>query len=473
MNPLSPSGIPCIAVIGGGFSGCVTAAHMLRRAVHPVRVLLFERMTDVGRGMAYDSRSPEHLLNVAAGRMGAFPDQIAGFLEWVKARLGEPGFPIAVKPDDFLPRQLYGEYVRHVLADAQSVAVPGVEFERIKGEVVDLETETGDVKVRCGDGRAFVADRVVLAIGNLPGEYPIRKPLPVYRSSYYLHTPWQPGAFAGIPSESEVLFVGAGLTSIDLILELVASGHTGKIHALSRRGLQPQCHEVATPYRDFLAGETLPNTVLGMSRRLRAEVRRAKAAGIDWRPVIDAIRPYSQTIWQGFSWSNRAQFMRHVRPFWDVHRHRVAPQVAKRLRALQRSGQVKFYAGRLTQLVEKGPGVEAKFRLRQDRGLRSVRVTKVVNCTGPRTDYSKYQHPLLANLLARGLIDHDPLALGIRATARGEVLSYRGAKVGWLYTLGAPLKGDLWECSAVPEIRAQAQIIADRLLVEWPLSKSA
>ena len=473
MNTPSTSDIPSIAIVGGGFSGTVVAANLLRRTEKPLRILLFERMTDVGSGLAYGSRCCEHLLNVPAGRMGAFPDAVDDFFNWVAARVGQPGFPTAVSPGDFLSRQLYGHYVRHVLEEARSVAAPGVELEVIKGEVVDLETETGRVRLHCGGGRAFAADRVVLAIGNLPCEYPIRRGLPVYHSQHYIHVPWRPGALAGIPPESEVLFVGAGLTSIDLVLELVGSGHRGKIHALSRRGLQPQRHLPVAPYHDFLAGEPLPRTVLAMSRRLRQEVRRARAAGADWRAVLDAIRPHSQAIWQGFSWPERARFMRHVRPFWEAHRHRVAPLVAERIEALQQSGQVKFYAGRLTQLLEKGHGVEAKFRLRRTGGSRIVRVGKVINCTGPRTDYSKYQHPLLTNLLARGLIDHDPLALGVRATAQGEVLSYRGAAVGWLYTIGAPLKGDLWECTAVPDIRVHARLIADRLLVEWPVSKSA
>jgi uncharacterized NAD(P)/FAD-binding protein YdhS len=156
--------------------------------------------------------------------------------------------------------------------------------------------------------------------------------------------------------------------------------------------------------------------------------------------------------------------MRHVRPFWEIHRHRIAPPVAARIAELQAEGRVVFYAGRLSQLAEKGDAVEAKFRIRQTSRVKTVQAARVLNCTGPRSDYSKYQHPLLLNLLARGLIDHDPLALGVRATPRGEVLRYRGDVVGWLYTIGAPLKGDLWECTAMPEIRTQAQVLARALL---------
>ncbi len=471
MTSIEP--VPTVAIIGGGASGSLVAVQLLRQARRPLRVLLFERMTDVGRGVAYGTRCSAHLLNVPAGRMGAYPDQIDHFLKWVESRIGQPGFPAAVFPGDFLPRQIYGDYLRDVLTAARASAVPGVEFEEIKGEVIDIEGDADALRLRCGGGQVFAANRVVLAIGNLPGEYPIRSPQPIYHSQSYVHIPWSKGSLAGIPAEAEVLLVGAGLTAIDLVLELHVRGHTGTIHALSRRGLLPQVHRAAAPYRDFLAGQELPTTVLGLSQLLRGEIRRAKVSGIDWRPVLDSIRPYSQAIWQGLSWVERARFMRHVRPFWEAHRHRLAPPVAAQVEELRLAGRLKFYAGRLSHLVENQGAVEAKFRPRGTTEARTLRVVKVINCTGPRSDYSKYQHPLLVNLLARGLIDHDPLALGIRAAPHGEVMRYRGGTVGWLHTIGAPLKGDLWECTAMPEIRVQAESIAAQLLSRLTISLSA
>src|SRR5262249_53238227 len=135
----SPSASPpAIAIIGGGVAGTLVAANLLRFAREPLRVRLFERMSDVGRGVAYGRRCPAHLLNVPAGRMGAFPDRIDHFFKWVEGRVGQPGFPAAVSPGDFLPRQLYGDYVQSVLAEARAGAAAGVEFEAVKGEVIDL-----------------------------------------------------------------------------------------------------------------------------------------------------------------------------------------------------------------------------------------------------------------------------------------------------------------------------------------------
>ena len=153
-----------------------------------------------------------------------------------------------------------------------------------------------------------------------------------------------------------------------------------------------------------------------------------------------------------------------MRPFWEIHRHRLAPATAAVVDRLVAQGRLKFYAGRLQALEASEAGAHVLFRRRGTLQHVSLRLATVINCTGPRTDYSKYQHPLLIHLLARSLIDHDPLALGINALPTGEVLRYRGGPTGWLFTLGAPLKGVLWESTAMPEIREQARALAEKLL---------
>ncbi len=454
----------CSIIIGGGAGGCLVAAQWLRRAVAPARLILIERANAVGRGFAYGTSEPAHLLNVPAARMGAFPEEVDHFLRWAEARAGQPGFPASVAPDGYLPRSLYGRYLGEVLAAAQAGAAPGVEFERVQGEAVDVEECVGGARVTLKDGRSFAGARVVLALGNLPGEYPIRRPLAFYHSPRYVHIPWENDALAGLRGDEDVLLVGAGLTAIDLIVRAEAIGHRGVIHALSRNGLRPLVHRLASPYPAFLADEPLPTSTRALVRRVRAEVRAAAARGIDWRPVVDALRSRSQAIWGALSWPERARFLRQVRPYWEVHRHRLAPPVAEAVGRLEAAGRVQFHAGRLELLHDAGASAQAIFRRRGSEARVTLRVARVVNCTGPRSDYSKFQHPLMVNLLARGLIDHDPLALGIQALPTGEVLRYRAGPTGWLFTLGAPLKGVLWESTAIPEIRVQAQGLAERLL---------
>ncbi len=453
-----------IAIIGGGLAGSLVAVHLLRRGRPGTRIVLIERKPPPGRGVAYGSPFTGHLLNVPVERMGAFPDAPGHFLEWVRAKAGEPGVPAPVAAGDFLPRHLYGRYITEVLSEARRCSASGVEFDVIEGEAMDLE-EASPARITLADGRVIEAHRVVLALGNLPGEYPIKRPLPFYRSSRYVHIPWVPDALAGIAPQDDVLIVGAGLTAVDAIVDLALHHHKGTIHALSRRGLRPLAHQTGLPpYPPFLSAAELPTTVSAMTRKLRAEIRSAAARGIDWRAVIDSIRPHLQAIWLSWSWEERSRFLRHVRPHWEVHRHRVAPEIAAQIAQLEREGRVKFYAGRLQSLGEVEGAAAAIFRRRGSDELVALRVAKVINCTGPRHEYSKYQHPLLINLLARGLIDHDPLALGLFAQPTGEVSRYRSGPSDWLFTLGAPLKGILWETTAAAEIRAQAATLAERLL---------
>lgn len=455
-----------IVVIGGGASGTLVAANLLRQARRPLTVTLVERGARVGRGVAYGTDCGEHVLNVPAAGMSAFPEQPEHFLRWAAARAGQPGFPGTVGPADFLPRRLFGDYLAGVLADAAAAAAPGVGYDAVRGEAVDIEETAGGVRLLLRDGRLLEANQVVLALGNLPGEYPIRQPLPFYRSARYAHGPWAADAFDGIGAKDEVLIVGAGLTATDVILQLARRNHQGMIHALSRRGLRPQAHRAGPACAPFLDAAKLPATVHAAVKEIRARVREAEAEGVDWRAVIDAVRPHTPALWQGWSWEERARFLRHVRPHWETHRHRLAPAVAEKLETLRARGRVKFYAGRLQSLEERAGGAEAVFRPRGTAENRALRVAKVINCTGPRSDYCQYQHPLLLNLFARGWIDHDPLVLGLAARPTGEVLRYDGRPSGWLFTLGPPLKGVRWESTAVPEIRGQAQALAVRLLAD-------
>jgi uncharacterized NAD(P)/FAD-binding protein YdhS len=452
-----------IAIIGGGCAGTLVAAQMLREARGPTHVILVERLPPAGRGVAYGTECEEHLLNVPAARMSAWPDDPDHFLRWAQARAKRLGMG-EIAAEDFLPRRVYGHYLADVLEQAQGGAASNATFESVAGEAIDLEEVEEGGRATLTDGRSIAADWVVLALGNLPGEYPIRRALPFYHGPRYVHLPWAPGALDRIGNRDDILVVGAGLTAIDIIVKCHVQSHCGVIHALSRRGLRPQAHRNGlAPYPLFLAPGSLPTTVRTAFARLRQEVRAAAALGKDWRAVIDAIRPVSQALWQGFPWEERARFMRHVRPFWEAHRHRIAPATAAIVRSMEAAGRLKFHAGRLMSLRDTEEGAAALVKVRGTEDFTALRVAKVINCTGPRTDYSKYQHPLLINLLAAGLIGHDPLALGIAALPSGEVLRYNQKPLGWLFTIGAPLKGVLWESTSVPEIRVQAQVLARQI----------
>ena len=321
--------------------------------------------------------------------MSAWPDDPAHFLRWARNTGERSAVVQSINSGAYLPRRLYGEYLAAVLEEARVAAVPEASLAVISREAIDLEEVPNGARITLSDGSTIVATSVVLALGNLPGEYPIRRSLPFYHSPRYVHVPWATEALEGLREYDDILLVGAGLTAIDIILQYRANGHKGVVHALSRRGLRPQPHkEGLQPSSPALSADLLPTTIRGAFAALRQAANRASELGLDWRPVVDSIRPVSQQLWQGFSSEERARFMRHVRPFWEAHRHRLAPECAGTIAELEAEGRLKFHAGRLTSLRDQSDGAAAMVKLRGKEDFMALRVAKVINCTGPRTDYS-------------------------------------------------------------------------------------
>ncbi len=406
--------------------------------------------------------------------MSCWPEAPNHFLEWARERQAQGSGCLALLPpvraDSFLPRAIYGEYLAQQLAQARMEAPRGVTFNVITQEAVDLHHNGRQALVLLQNGQVVFADQVVLALGVLPSEYPVQKPLKFFSSQRYVHFAWNRDRWRGLEPDDEVLLVGQGLTSIDLALELADRDHRGRIHLLSRRGFRPKEHRWEPPWRAFVDAKNLPATVREAIRVVRANIKAAEAsgAGFGWRSVLDSLRPVTPAIWQNWPMAERARFLRHLRPIWEAHRHRVCPEVGAWMQDLANSGRVHFLAGRIRNIVEESGVARVEYRDRRSQQIRELRVAKVVNCTGPLTDYTKYQHPLLVSLLAQGIITHDPLALGVEATADGMVKGFDHRPLPWLHTLGALLQGVLWETVAIPEIRGQAARLAEVLAATVP-----
>ncbi|MFN3428594.1 MAG: FAD/NAD(P)-binding protein, partial [Candidatus Sericytochromatia bacterium] len=271
-----------------------------------------------------------------------------------------------------------------------------------------------------------------------------------------------PGVLDSVDPDEDVLLIGAGLTAIDWALSLATRGHRGHIHLLSRQGRLPHVHVPGLSPRPAVLPAP-PYTATGLLAWVREQVRAAEAAGLDWRQTVDGLRPHLQGLWRGLSHGERRRFLRHARPYWEVHRHRMAPEVAGAIGRLRESGQLTLHAGRV-EAYEEGPtGVSVRVRLRGG-GHAIVSVARVVNCTGPEADFRKKRHPLVANLLERGLVRPDALGMGIEVGDDGAVLDAQGAPSTNLFALGPVRKGGLWETTAVPELRAQASALAKALI---------
>lgn len=456
-----------IAIIGAGCSGTLLAVQLLRRARGPLAIELFDLSGRFGPGLAYSTGSPVHLLNVAASRMSALPDEPDHFVRWLRER------GTGLGPEAYAPRALFGEYLQELLAASQRAAAPGVQLEAFAcpvklvrphidngGEVV---MERLSLEPRGMPGRNH--DAVALALGNFPPADPPLADAAFYESPRYLRDPWAPEALSQVRNDESLLLIGTGLTAVDVVVELRRRGHGAPLRAISRHGLRPRAHvpsDVAV-----VAGDPTVREGMGV-RQAVAAVRRAtlEAAerGDDWRGVVDGLRPTTQAVWRGWTVAERERFVRHVRPWWDVHRHRMAPQIDAELRRAQADGQLCVHAARLVAMADDGDGVCVSIRPRGSNAVETLRVERVINCTGPAGSLRDVPSRLLLELLDPGLARLDPLGLGFDTTDEGQLIGREGQPTPRLFALGPLRRGTLWESTAVPEIRAQAAALAERLL---------
>jgi uncharacterized NAD(P)/FAD-binding protein YdhS len=452
-----------IAIVGAGFSGAATAIHLLRRyGDKPLHIALINRHPDLGRGVAYGTHSPSHFLNVPVARMSLFPDDDGDFLRY--AGNFDPGITGA----DFVPRSLYGHYLSARLKEAITAA-PLAKLQGLTGEVVDLQVTAGGQQAVLGfaDGGRIQADRVVLTTGNYsPADPPVPEKL-FFDGPAYVRDPWVPGAFDALRPGQPVLLIGTGLTMVDVALELKRRGVAGRLLALSRRGLLPQAHRHHTgmPLAPGVVSEMLHEGPANIRRYLRV-VRRciAELPDTDWRDVIGALRPITADLWQALDMDERRRFLRHLQPYWDTHRHRLAPSASQQLELLLGTGQLMMAAGRLLRFQERGGAVQVTWQPRGAAVNSSLEVGTVINCTGPQTQLARISDRLVKSLLVQGLMQPDPLGLGIETDAADALVDGAGRSSQLLYYTGPLLRARYWECTAVPELRVAAARLADELV---------
>ena len=441
-------------IVGGGAAGVLVAIRLLmdRREAGPVAVV--EPDAVLARGAAYATGREEHLLNVVAGRMSAIAEQPSHFVDFL-AQDGagdQPGLA-----DRFAPRRDYGRYLRYTLASLPDGRAPV----HLRERAVDIERDGEGFVVHLGSGARIAARHVVLAVGNAP------RPLPDYlqHPGMRLAEAWDYEAVQAIEPGAAVCILGSGLSMVDAVLSLDARGHRGPIHVLSRHGLMPLAHARTGPQHGQGVDDLLPLGILERWRMLRRRVADAVAAGEPWQWSFDRLRHHGQALWRSLDDRQRRRFLRHAVRYWDIHRHRIAPQVADTLARLRDTGQLQVSPGRLRSIsADPAGGSQVHFRPRHSQRERMLRADWIVNATGVETNIDLRPGALLAALRERGMALPGPQGLGLASSDIGHVLDRRGQPDPALYVLGALRIGDLWESIAIPELREQARDIAASIL---------
>jgi uncharacterized NAD(P)/FAD-binding protein YdhS len=415
------------------------AAELARRGVKSV---LFEGAGREGRGTAYSTLEPAHLLNVPAVKMSAWTDDPDHFARVVEADGGSG--------KDFAERRRFGRYLRGILDEA----VAGGLVEVVPARALSARREGNGWRIAVEGGGEFTADALALAHGNQPPE-PLRGTEEL--GSRFVNNPWVAESTEAIArvaeSDGDALIIGTGLTMIDMVLSLDAAGHHGRIVALSRRGQIPRSHADFEPALVEL--DELPLGDVGALWRWQ----RRRAGEVGWRAAVDSWRPHSHAIWRSLDAGEQRRFMRHARPWWDVHRHRIAPQVARQIAGMVAEGRLEIVAGRIGPMREVKDGIEVRIS-RRGRLSNDVRTfAAAFNCTGPLGAILRTRDPLLKQMLDDRLIAADELKIGLAVD--------EGSRAGdRVWALGPLTKGAYWEIVAVPDIRGQAAAVADAIAME-------
>jgi uncharacterized NAD(P)/FAD-binding protein YdhS len=459
-----------VVIIGGGFSGVVTAVNLARLTDAPLAVTVVNTSHPLGRGVAYGTRRPEHLLNVVARNMSALADQPNHFVDWLQTRSDFGEIPLAELRESFIPRRVYGDYLQalflwysHALADGKQVVI-----DRVAGEAVDVIAARDDVTVRLADGAVLPADKVILATGN---QAPTDLPGLVVEHPQYYRDPWGDWDRRLPDPALEIVLLGTGLTMLDAFLNLEAIRWHGKVYAVSRNGLLPVPHFKGPDYPAFPEGDPTRLTLDELLVQFRTHRDRLQAQGLNPAILVDRLRPWTQRLWQHFSLAEKRRFLSEFRTRWNVRRHR-APQVAHaKLIAAIEAGHLEVVKGRISEIEASCGGLQVIVQQAIGRP-RTLRAGAVVNCTGPADGYPG-DSELYRKLLQRGLVSLDEASLGIRAATDFVALDANGSRSAWLLVLGPPLKGMLWESTAVPELRAQAFRVAEIIVADTHAKRAA
>lgn len=444
---------PSFLILGGGFSGVATATHLALQASEPIRITLLEPAEQLGRGLAYGSVNEHWLLNVPAGRLSIDPAKPGDFHHWAVENGRESS------PDAFLPRAWFGAYTQTRLEEAVRSRGSLVEFVRVRDAAEHLDIDANGVRVSTRNRATLHGEHAVLALGNGPTRVP--KALQgIVDDERVLRSPFLEQGLARLATRSErIVLVGTGLTMFDAVVGLERLGYRGQLIAVSRRGqlARPHGPKNEAAHAEWAAG------LGGLSLTELIDRVRVRAAGGDWRGVIDSLRPHTSNLWGALSARDRARFLARVAVYWDVHRHRAPSPVHAEVASIQQSGRLRVFAGTVDSARRVGDRIVVRLHQR-NAGETTVYADGVVLCTGPDPDPCRWGSPLIDGLLADGLVTADTLGLGLRSDADGHLIGSGDHANYRLSTLGPLRHGELWESTAVPEIARQAAALGARLI---------
>jgi uncharacterized NAD(P)/FAD-binding protein YdhS len=446
-------------IIGGGASGVLVAYQLLRLDRKAFRITLIEQRPEIGRGLAYHTGNPDHLLNVPVANMSAVPEDPDHFWRWLSAQ------DACRCPDRhcFVPRGVYGDYVASLIRPLVSRGDDADGLRILNTECASIREYANCVVVEVATGEQLIGDMVILATGH-----DFRKaPAACYAD------PWVPPSAAGIRKDGLVLILGSGLTMVDYVLSLLRDGHSGPIVAMSRRGLMPKAHRRVPPLPIDEFQIPFGASASQLLRWLRHRIDSHSAQGGNWRSVVDGLRPFTQRLWRELPLDSRRRFLEHARAWWDVHRHRMAPEVESRITKAIADHRLTLMAAKIVDISSNATGTRVHYRRRGHAEIESLEADTIVDCTGILKNLEATSNPAVRSLFDQGLARIDSLHIGIEVAPDCAIINRSGLPSRRLFAVGPLTRAAFWEIVAIPDIRNQCVQLAERMIRNATIASEA
>ena len=456
-----------ISIIGGGFSGMMTAVQLIEKSLIPIEISIIEKNKKLGPGLAYSSYSNEHYLNVKVSGVSAFENYPDHFLNWIISQKLFPDKNLSEIGNLFVPRNLYGKYLSSVWNEAKKRALEkNISINVINENAIDLCLIKNEILLAKGEKILF--DKCVLATGNdMPGNLDLI-PTNIFSHEMYFQNPWIKSAVENTTDKFPILLIGNGLTMVDTVIGLLENGFEGKIISLSPHGFNIFPHKkIESVNMEFINqwGKLEPKNLYELVKLFNYHRHLLQQKGQGPEALIETLRPYAQEIWKNFLPQEKKLFFTRIRHLWGVARHRIPPETHYLIKSLEKNNRLEIIAGKIKRMENENEKFRISYYCKTEKKEKEIHASRIINCTGPQTDLTKSTNKLLKQLFTKGIIQQDPLKLGISTNLKTfNVIGKNEIDSKKIFTIGVTLKGELWESTAVREIRVQAEKLAHQLL---------
>lgn len=426
-----------ILLIGLGATGTLVLKQLSSQTEHSVWAVESHR-DQLFRGVAYAQKFNRCPLNVQAKSMAMIGESDLDFVQWLQRKRHPYG------ADDFVPRSIYGDYLEEW--GLQVVNSMGSRFNLVVSTVSDLKpTKSGVYAVI--DGLTHVFDCVILATGN---QQPARLPGVAKTVPGYFQSSWDID-WNTFPQNGKVVVVGSGLSAIDVLIEANGRGFKGEFLVVSRHGRWPTTFSIAPISHDLEWPED--RSLNSIMRWFAVNYK----LGVPVESMVHLLRTHFQMLWKGWTYAEQDFFLKRLKHRWDALRHRIPPESASLLKWYKATKRLRVIPGEIDD-VEYHQG-QLRVLIKRKNGTLAVQTAfAMVNATGPAVKPSG----AWLRWLEQGWLTWHPNGLGPQLHGLHPV-SKQGEVHQRIFVVGPPQRAELWETTAIREIKVQVEQAMDNL----------